>query len=151
MGKSIDTVTGEELIQLVTSETFERRLGKAAQITVRTGHESGFTVFRYLAGKPDYLSPVIEGTTDELPAECSVGPAHSFDLFGQHFHPFPDHMDALCVSRSDVHGMHSLYGERPIRAIGSIGEDRAGYLLLLQRTCRDTGVGKVTRVISDHV
>lgn len=62
-------VSGDELVKIIQSKEFRYRLAKAAKITNRTGHETGFTVRREVQSNFYYWSPVFEGFTDEVNRE----------------------------------------------------------------------------------
>ena len=138
-------VTGRELVALVESEDFRTRLATAANITMRTGHESGFSVYRDLAQGVDLFTPTFEGTTDSLPREEHSDwkrrtiPQWPYDqgdwLLDLHFHPEYD--EPLAVSQGDLFqldGASPDFNFRPIVAIGTVTPDGDCCLLLLQKS-----------------
>ena len=140
-------VTREELLAIGQSEEFRLRLGRSARTTMRTGHESAFSLYRHLERGRDYWSPVIKGSTDEVarrafdPWKETICPdplaEPGFYLLEIHVHP--ESREPLALSEDDVFLMDSsvsTYETRPLIGIGSIDEKKYGYVLLLQRTCR---------------
>ena len=145
-------VTEKELLDLIQSDEFRGRLGRAARLTMQTGHETGFRLYRDVERAADYLSPVVEGGTDEIDSRVydeweretlpdwptengSDGPTENgFYLLLFHFHP--EFGEPLQLSYTDILLTDSSYDfeTRPIVGIGNVDKHRHGYVTLLQRT-----------------
>ncbi|KAA0238479.1 MAG: hypothetical protein HS102_07920 [Planctomycetia bacterium] len=136
-------VSGDELVKIVQSKEFRYRLAKAARITMRTGHESGFAVYREPQSINHYWTPVFEGDTVSIEGEVykawerrefSQYPDHdAFDLLKLHFHTAED--GNILPSDHDLLLLDSYsfnYATRPIIGVAGVRLNE-GHILLLQK------------------
>ncbi len=129
-------------MDLVKSEEFRSLLAEAAQITMRTGHETAFSYVRYLEAGTNHFSPVFEGLTDTVPLddedeweENEFPPDASLaKLVDLHLHPQTD--GPLGLSPQDIRNIDQCdvgYDISPVVGIGTINQRARGYVLLLQK------------------
>ena len=70
-------VTGDELVRIVKSKDFRSRLAEAAKITMRTGHESEFRLYREIYQDQDRFTPVFEGGTGSTDEDDFTAPVEA--------------------------------------------------------------------------
>lgn len=146
-------ITGRDLVELVTSASFQLNLARAARYTARTGHESGFSEYMDVEERATYSTDVIKGAPAHIDippyqewaaAERGKANAKGFDLLKLHFHTYDPRFQPLGLSESDFYALENRpfdgFDVRTIAAIGRVGGQK-GELVLLQRTCQDLAFG----------
>jgi hypothetical protein len=133
----VERVSEDFLIGLFSSDPFIQTNLKAARKTERTGHETGYNIFKRIGQEKITLSSVVEGTSDSMEGTAEQFEKHHksliydqsiYPLIQAHFHPnfsmipSPDDLFVNSVTMNAI-PLKTGYKAKPISIIGRSYKD----------------------------